>query len=463
MSLLSQRLCHVLVVICALFLLPGHIRGAEERTYFVFPQGDVTVTTPQVRIIAQIGDGEEIEFSLTDGNGNESGTKSEPGVVFSQLITLTPGINLLTLQRGPTDQFDSRRIYYTADLEKDPPPAGFPRLFLHGKDDVTGSYCGTCHPVKGHAQKPDFKRLKPTPACSSAKCHDNFAKAKFIHGPAQKGSCISCHNPHGTINKGFVSRTKDQLCFACHTRLEKLWDLEFKHKPVLEGKCLACHDQHQANLKFQLKGDSVQDLCLSCHKKKKVTHLVEHEPVVSGQCLACHTPHASGFKGLLREDAGRICLKCHADMQKVIDQEYQHGPVKKYECTKCHAVHGSDFSFLLIDNFDDEFYGDFAIDRFKFCFKCHEQKVFTEPQNLKTNFRDKTRNLHFLHVNAKNRSSCKMCHEIHASSQAKIIRTRTSFIKKYKAALNYTQTATGGTCLAACHKQQQYDRGAPAQ
>ena len=76
-----------------------------------------------------------------------------------------------------------------------------------------------------------------------------------------------------------------------------------------------------------------------------------------------------------------------------------------------------------------------------------------------TNFRDGSRNLHFLHVNKADMGrTCRACHDVHAAKQDHIIRDGVPYGSKgWVLKLNYKQTPTGGTCEKTCHAAKTYD------
>jgi hypothetical protein len=58
--------------------------------------------------------------------------------------------------------------------------------------------------------------------------------------------------------------------------------------------------------------------------------------------------------------------------------------------------------------------------------------------------------------------TCNLCHEVHASAKPKLIKETTSF-GTWQLPLNFTPTATGGSCMPGCHRMRGYDRVAPVQ
>jgi len=75
-----------------------------------------------------------------------------------------------------------------------------------------------------------------------------------------------------------------------------------------------------------------------------------------------------------------------------------------------------------------------------------------------TKFRNGDQNLHYLHVNKDERGrTCRACHEVHASQQKHQIRDAVPYGHTgYMLKINFTQTATGGTCAKTCHVTRSY-------
>jgi predicted CXXCH cytochrome family protein len=83
--------------------------------------------------------------------------------------------------------------------------------------------------------------------------------------------------------------------------------------PVREGKlqCSTCHNVHgSTNVKLLRKGDSISELCTSCHAEKRGPFLWEHAPSRDG-CTTCHDPHGSANERMLVAKAPLLCQRCH--------------------------------------------------------------------------------------------------------------------------------------------------------
>ena len=136
--------------------------------------------------------------------------------------------------------------------------------------------------------------------------------------------------------------------FSCHR--DKISKLDRSgHMPVREGKieCTTCHNVHGAtNVRLLRKGDSIQELCTSCHAEKRGPFLWEHAPTRDG-CVTCHDPHGSTNERMLVAKPPILCQRCHVHSRHpstIYDQGNIDTSARVYarSCVTCHsAIHGS--------------------------------------------------------------------------------------------------------------------------
>jgi hypothetical protein len=74
-----------------------------------------------------------------------------------------------------------------------------------------------------------------------------------------------------------------------------------------------------------------------------------------------------------------------------------------------------------------------------------------------TNFRDGTRNLHYVHVNREKARNCTTCHDIHGSKYVHLIAEKVAF-GKWEMPMKFDVNETGGSCSTGCHKKLNYNR-----
>jgi len=221
--------------------------------------------------------------------------------------------------------------------------------------------CETCHgPGSKHITDPaanpmkDFKKLtadQTNATCTT--CHNRGPHALWDGSTheARGLSCVTCHSVHAPQSEAHQLKAKDEmaLCGTCHhdkvVKLEKT-----AHMPVEEGKmeCTSCHNVHgSTNVKLLKTGDSVSELCTSCHAEKRGPYLWEHAPVREG-CTTCHDAHGSSNERMLQAKLPMLCQRCHISSRHpptIYDQTQINAGSNRIlsrACVNCHAaIHGS--------------------------------------------------------------------------------------------------------------------------
>jgi predicted CXXCH cytochrome family protein len=197
------------------------------------------------------------------------------------------------------------------------------------------------HPIK----------LEKDADCAS--CHEDKTKGKAVHSAIAMG-CTTCHEvkTEGETTTVGLTSPKDQLCFTCHDKAKE----EVKHGPYEKGSCVSCHDPHTSDYPKQLRAELNSKFCLECHgprkdvgekvaifKSQEMTrdefleipkiflnfdmasgHPIDKHPTAGIanpmkpqeklNCLSCHAAHASSEAKLLPppDKEGRdICAQCH--------------------------------------------------------------------------------------------------------------------------------------------------------
>jgi DmsE family decaheme c-type cytochrome len=185
--------------------------------------------------------------------------------------------------------------------------------------------CERCHgPGMAHDLEPGvkgkivgFKNSPPrevTKVCLS--CHDKRSHTEWQSSThaARNVSCVSCHSIHAAKSDHFQLKEANTVatCAQCHR--DKAAKMQrSSHMPVREGKmdCASCHNEHgSANVRMLRTGNTVNELCASCHAEKRGPFLWDHAPVREN-CTSCHDSHGSSNDRMLVAKAPMLCQRCH--------------------------------------------------------------------------------------------------------------------------------------------------------
>ena len=320
------------------------------------------------------------------------------------------------------------------------------------------------HPV---VLKVSDSRLAPIPSSD---------KVVSYHAPYDAGDCSICHQGNDAQNPGSIKGSVNDLCLGCHDDFKQVLGRKYAHPPT-QDSCVNCHNPHDS-LQPKLLLEKTGTLCEGCHQDVKKTAMestVKHDALTTGdECVNCHNPHGANVEHLLVQLPMQLCLQCHGkddvvdhngkkliNMAKLLaDNPHQHGPVAAQDCSSCHMTHGSNNFRLLISAYPAQFYSGYDTQNYALCFSCHDEKAFTTPQTEElTQFRDGSKNLHYVHVNRSVMGrTCRACHDVHASPQEHQIRDAVPYGPKgWMLKINYTKTATGGSCAKTCHATRSYN------
>ena len=260
-------------------------------------------------------------------------------------------------------------------------------------------------------------------------------------------------------------------CVECHGELV---EKELAHYPA-EDACDNCHEATGAShpsedsLGFRLM-DAVPALCFYCNEEG-AAQAFGHQPYAEGQCLGCHDAHGSSQAGLLRDEEKELCLGCHnrvfqgdgsetANISRLVKGSHQvvHSAITGMGCLICHQAHGSEFRVLLVDAYPEEEYVPASTENFALCFLCHDTGILDEEETeWATGFRNGKQNLHWLHIHGNKGRNCRMCHNIHGSTQPFLVEEGVGF-GNWEMDLNFVPREEGGSCWPGCHGKLSYTR-----
>jgi DmsE family decaheme c-type cytochrome len=164
-------------------------------------------------------------------------------------------------------------------------------------------------------------------------------------------ACSDCHQVHALHDAVRSTREQAQVCFDCHEQKRADHMKAFRH-PVDSNlmDCSSCHSPHGSAVAFDLRRNSLNETCYSCHAEKRGPYLWEHAPVTE-DCSNCHEPHGSSQPALLRVRAPLLCQQCHSQAghptlaygpNNLPDGTQPSAYLAAGSCLNCHSqVHGS--------------------------------------------------------------------------------------------------------------------------
>lgn len=144
-------------------------------------------------------------------------------------------------------------------------------------------------------------------------CHNGGKRAHWATSrhSASDVACTSCHVVHAATDPVQDKRLQAEVCFACHKQ-QRTEVNKPSHHPIPEGKmtCSDCHNPHGSAGPKNLKRDTVNDTCYTCHMEKRGPFVHNHEPV-SEDCGNCHNPHGTTAEYMLKARPPFLCHQCH--------------------------------------------------------------------------------------------------------------------------------------------------------
>jgi predicted CXXCH cytochrome family protein len=140
-------------------------------------------------------------------------------------------------------------------------------------------------------------------------CHKE-QRAQFAsssHHPVREGlmTCSSCHDTHGR-GTGMLRTTErvNELCTTCHSK--QAGPFVFEHAPV-EESCLTCHNPH-GTVANNLLTQNEPFLCLQCHEMH--FHNARIAPSGPASLAAASSTNPNGATGFMAAFNTR-CSNCH--------------------------------------------------------------------------------------------------------------------------------------------------------
>lgn len=188
--------------------------------------------------------------------------------------------------------------------------------------------CPKCHNPHGSGYAKLLKAALPD-LCLD--CHTGIAelRSKPIQMPPfRQGLCLGCHKPHASENPKLLVAPleKNEICYSCHEDRKENYE-PIGHNRVINnasayqpeggvGSCLNCHEPHGSDYSGLIQKEVIA-LCLTCHGPRRYfSHPIGinwQDPWGGGylRCTSCHNPMGSGAALLKRKDRDALCVSCH--------------------------------------------------------------------------------------------------------------------------------------------------------
>ncbi|BCS53275.1 cytochrome c3 family protein [Geobacter sp. SVR] len=274
--------------------------------------------------------------------------------------------------------------------------------------------CTACH-VRRSAAHPLIGgkswELTAKGAAFCEQCHSPLVLKKVVHSPVKSGECTGCHRPHGAEGRNLLDDNKNltATCTGCHDSAP--FKQQFMHGPVAVGQCAECHHPHSSAENALLTQPS-RELCLRCHVD--FSRLIQespivHAPVRNDACTSCHNPHGAPNNMFLKKKMPDLCVGCHQKIGKhLADLKTPHKPVQEGKgCGNCHSAHFGKVKGL------------FPADAKGLCLDCHGTDKLGSPplRNIKKEIEGKK----FLHGPLRE-GECRGCHDPHGSQNFRLLR-----------------------------------------
>jgi len=330
----------------------------------------------------------------------------------------------------------------------------------NGTAQSAESFCLSCH---------DGSHTKPFPSDNNNPPNIAGGWSGASHAASGQASCLDCHaQGHGSDFAKILPEVNEPgFCYNCHAPAGPGDDIQSEfakadgHPVTATGsqvQCLDCHDPHQATSGNKIAGVTgatvtgqvkttnvtVFELCLKCHTDKQRTfdpaaiqtatgmaNTGYHPVAASGRNIskALFNQLKSAFNLSTMDDLNSLTIQCTDCHNSEVTGSVQ-GPVttsnlrstdraSRYTGTSVTGPHGStahssgnsgESNTMMRANYRRDIgqgsLGNYKSSNFALCFKCHDEKAFTD----KNSFPNMTRyQYHEKHVVGE-KASCATCH-----------------------------------------------------
>ncbi len=241
------------LLLLSFFLLPNATFSAVPLEVLSPPE-KIVASLPEIDLIFKVNTARDAEINIKVNGKLLAGDKSQTGN-FHYTLGLKPGLNTIVIsnyEEGGIRYTKELQVFYRTRDQAAENIQPFRVFYPHGISRKI--HCSDCHDSR--ASGPDKFTMNRRIDIVCYKCHEDFTKKAYLHGPLGAGECNVCHNPHGSDRPALLNDEESTLCFICHEK--KLSEVHFRKMKERTGgasdrNCVACHDPHASSKLFQLK------------------------------------------------------------------------------------------------------------------------------------------------------------------------------------------------------------------
>lgn len=201
---------------------------------------------------------------------------------------------------------------------------------------VAEKKCEQCHnsPTARNALQVKQEGTALCQQCHKPMIEELFGTKKQIHWPLTDSTgCLHCHNPHGGKTTGLLNGPQSKVCGQCHADTVELqqWSIanpQNKHlcEPIRKGTCSSCHAPHGSDYFLLMPKENISiNVCGKCHEwETHSTHPIgakvadQRNKNLTVECLSCHVGCGTGnHPSMLPFDTTyELCIQCHVERKR---------------------------------------------------------------------------------------------------------------------------------------------------
>lgn len=284
----------IVIVLMAGIIAAPTAAGRTEFLEIITPPEHISTTSDRIYIVGKT-DAPMIEVKVNNREATEVAVKDS---VFHTDVKFGYGLNEIMIIPIFGEAKPDLENSVTLDILSSPNVSSkYEDLFVdytfHNSRPLKA--CTGCH----NYEKGEHGVIESAESCLG--CHRGINDRFKNHIPDNRDACVICHkiSPELTLIKTGNYSDRNP-CYMCHKDKIGEFTQDYIHGPVAGGSCIICHDPHGSSYEFNL--HNAEDiLCGSCHSviDDNKNRKTKHRPFEYGNCDGCHDPHATNYKWVL--------------------------------------------------------------------------------------------------------------------------------------------------------------------